>query len=473
MSDDPNLPLLEEVKLNSNKHPDFVPKLTRSASEGSMLSGLNPPPPDEYIVPTNIYTAEAAALTSGNNSNLEERRVRAVQICNELLRMGFPQKSVFALLSYVEVPDAQSAVDLLVKSDFGWTHTFAPDPTDEAVCEVCQDHYEHHIEAVGGAEDIGHPQKLDLFEFKDDVDETQLDKIRTDIPCKVCMRGIPFGQMFHLSCGHMYCKNCVRGFLEVNINSGAVMELKCPEEDCEARFTKVDVERLCKKSTYDKYIRFRENIEVSQNKKLRWCPAPNCGRFVEKKTRNPHVVCECGFHMCFGCGEAWHSGESCAKNYERLYSKWASHKKIQRCPHCKIRIEKNEGCNHMTCSFCHYQWCWICGGRYSSSHFDSVFFGCPMLQFTSTDWSMKKIALYHFFMFIISPLLCIYNSFNFVGRPMCNFMEDRYSCKCLLGVIVGLTIIAVVPFVTIVMMVPVILYRFYNLFNVVVRAVAN
>lgn len=36
----------------------------------------------------------------------------------------------------------------------------------------------------------------------------------------------------------------------------------------------------------------------------------------------------------------------------------------KQCPHCKVAIEKNNGCNHMTCNQCRHEFCWICLERY-------------------------------------------------------------------------------------------------------------
>jgi len=174
--------------------------------------------------------------------------------------------------------------------------------------------------------------------------------------------------------------------------------------------------------------------------------------------------------MCFKCGQAWHPGVSCGKDQDSLFKEWASHRKIQRCPKCKIRIEKDEGCNHMTCSHCHYQWCWICGRKYTSGHYDGMFFGCAALQFTSSDWSLGKIALYHLVMFLISPLIAYYSAALLSAKIFCSWARSCYNCVCL-AVVAGLLLIIICTLlVGTVMIIPMIIYRFTNLIYSAIRA---
>lgn len=68
---------------------------------------------------------------------------------------------------------------------------------------------------------------------------------------------------------------------------------------------------------------------------------------------------------------------------EKEFLKWKKNKVIKKCPRCKIYTEKNEGCNHMTCPNCQYQWCWICEEKYIYGHYTQG--KCNGLQFIKAD----------------------------------------------------------------------------------------
>ena len=112
---------------------------------------------------------------------------------------------------------------------------------------------------------------------------------------------------------------------------------------------------------------------------LKWCPAPNCDFAVECHIRSnrcdrivPTVVCSCNFSFCFNCSLPNHQPIPCflLKKWLRKLqddsetSNWIS-SNTKECPKCQSTIEKNGGCNHMTCRKCRNEFCWLCMGPWA------------------------------------------------------------------------------------------------------------
>eukprot|EP00494_Astrolonche_serrata_P032430 UN32699 len=38
--------------------------------------------------------------------------------------------------------------------------------------------------------------------------------------------------------------------------------------------------------------------------------------------------------------------------------------RTKKCTQCRVPIEKNQGCNHMTCRNCKHEFCWLCKGAW-------------------------------------------------------------------------------------------------------------
>lgn len=89
---------------------------------------------------------------------------------------------------------------------------------------------------------------------------------------------------------------------------------------------------------YDKYLRFKENIDVNLNPKLKWCPRPDCIHYIEKGKKRK-ITCKCGFILCFDCGMAWHGKKKCSSAMDKEYFNWAVKSgDVSNCPKCKVRI---------------------------------------------------------------------------------------------------------------------------------------
>ena len=90
-----------------------------------------------------------------------------------------------------------------------------------------------------------------------------------------------------------------------------------------------------------------------------------------KNTEEIKLTCpKCSTEVCFKCRDTWHGADvTCEAAMKKHLEGWADENKdnVSFCPLCRTKIEKNQGCNHMTCGFCGYEFCWACGASASGA----------------------------------------------------------------------------------------------------------
>ena len=102
---------------------------------------------------------------------------------------------------------------------------------------------------------------------------------------------------------------------------------------------------------------------------------------------NPyHGQCtRCNYEICMKCALPYHKQKNCKLELDNAMKEYfdglENKTQVTNCPQCGLIVEKEDGgCNHMICSKCQYQFCWICGMKYTVNHFDrNNVFGCQGL----------------------------------------------------------------------------------------------
>lgn len=193
--------------------------------------------------------------------------------------------------------------------------------------------------------------------------------------CNICLNQKVSAQTRYLECNHAFCINCYAEYLINSINSGPNSIItQCPMDNCRTIVTRDLFEELLPKEVFFKYEMYVKNSFVNNRKNAKWCPSPGCKYGVEALRKiNKEINCKCGYSWCFTCGEESHKPISCElfnkwnqvlsendKNEKNKREMW-DRSNTKRCPSCKSGIEKNRGCNHMTCR-CGYEFCWLCLG---------------------------------------------------------------------------------------------------------------
>ncbi|KAE8409518.1 hypothetical protein BDV37DRAFT_277861 [Aspergillus pseudonomiae] len=198
--------------------------------------------------------------------------------------------------------------------------------------------------------------------------------------CEICCEDDDNLETYAMRCGHRFCVDCYRHYLAQKIRGeGEAARIECPGDGCNMIVDSKSLGLLVTPDLKDRYYTLLQRTYVDDKENLKWCPAPNCEYAVDCAVKQrdlrrivPTVQCSCKHHFCFGCTLNDHQPAPC--QLVKMWLKkceddsetanWIS-ANTKECPRCHSTIEKNGGCNHMTCRKCKHEFCWMCMGLWS------------------------------------------------------------------------------------------------------------
>ncbi len=202
------------------------------------------------------------------------------------------------------------------------------------------------------------------------------------VECSYCYDSFSQQDIMSMPCCLLKCcGGCMRQDFTVRINDGNTL-IRC--HHCGTSVSDDFIRECVTNQTFTKFMRFKA---ARENPMLRSCS--KCGHVQEGKSSKPSMTCAgCNYvyvslcpyprelplklhsRYCFTHGDS-HPGQSCAdwvRNHSVVEKATASaiKKDSKKCPQCRVVTYKTDGCNHMHCSRCSCDWCWICASKFDA-----------------------------------------------------------------------------------------------------------
>ncbi|ODQ46098.1 hypothetical protein PICMEDRAFT_34416 [Pichia membranifaciens NRRL Y-2026] len=323
--------------------------------------------------------------TSTTSSGIPTHRMKYQALCIDEIQKYIEQK-VKELSDLLQLDNGKCLVLLLT---YGWNEHKLLD--DYVNCDEQRKLLLQH-----GVYDKAYPKDLSCLLTKETGEE---------VICSICCcspepsEPMTFFSLF--GCKHKFCTECYSHYIQTK-NEGSQVVIDCPFSDpkCTLKITTLELgilKEMDSKRNRTILSKYWYNVSnqycMTQVKRFKHCPYPDCESVVEFLGFDsdniasieeqisflliPLVRCGRKHQFCFACMEVSHAPCPC-----KVVEKWKQkceddsetlnwiQSNTKDCPKCHAIIEKNGGCNHLTCTACNYQFCWLCLGDWYMFYFD-------------------------------------------------------------------------------------------------------
>lgn len=193
------------------------------------------------------------------------------------------------------------------------------------------------------------------------------------VECQICYADKTKEEMVTLSCGHTFCKECFSSAINLALKEKNLVKIRCPHYQCYSnQLPSADIHNFLTQEQKVHLNELQTQDWFAKQSHTKHCQTPDCNfAFINESTCQSNITCEqCHKTYCAQClinHPEYMSCQAAKEKYSTADDKanqaWKN-KHSKQCPKCNANIEKNSGCDHMTCSKCRYEFCWKCMEKY-------------------------------------------------------------------------------------------------------------
>ncbi|CAN9446600.1 unnamed protein product [Alternaria alternata] len=212
--------------------------------------------------------------------------------------------------------------------------------------------------------------------------EPRLAEDTIEYECCICRDDFPFsGGVAHCE-EHFTCNSCV-----VDAYNAAIADIDAFPAQCCSPFPRPIVEHLLSPKVRVAYSLRAEEYYTPRAIRVYYVNE-QCRSYIPKScVEDDHPLftvarCSCGTNTCVGCKNEWEDEEHRCTDYvdDTVRPEWlpeySASCRAKACPNCRMWMEHKEACNHMTCHYCHHEFCFVCLQPWTSEGFHQDA-GCP------------------------------------------------------------------------------------------------
>ena len=305
-----------------------------------------------------------------NNSFYEEQDDDIKRDINFLIESGFDKEKVIKIYLILKPSNVNEANHFLTKENGLYQHIFYPSSKNSERCEICREGINNHIKSNNDSIKSKNDESTisNQNQFNDVIRYTNK---KDNIKCRICEDCFNNENNIYEceKCHNYFCYECLYLYIKESIRNGKC-DFLCP--DCKLIIKENKIQKIFSinnikykneiKELKKLYQKNKTKKIVLSNKNLMFCPIKDCEGYAEKKSKQKYNKCNLGHKFCSQCGDIWHKNGKCPKedNIDELFQQFYKKLKLKKCPNCHIATLKRGGCNHINCTYCNKNWCWLC-----------------------------------------------------------------------------------------------------------------